>query len=248
MMGKKFSSDELDKQGQDYGKEKSVNYSAYLYPYRYKLVRQKMRGPKVLEVGVGHADVTNWLSEEGNFEIVSIDGSQLVLDKALNKVSYPERVTFIHTYFEEFDSDIMFDDILITNSLEHVKDPIKIMKHMKKFLKDDGNLHISVPNAMSIHRMLGKEMGMLEHETSLNSHDVKVGHQRVYTFELLRKHVAKAGFKVVHEDGIILKTLSNLQLNTLIDTYGKELVEGLFAVGRRLPELSAEIYFCCQKC
>jgi len=245
-MEKKFSSKELDEQGQDYGKERSVNYSAYIYPYRYRLVRQNMQGPKVLEVGVGHADVTNWLSEDGDFEIVSIDGSQLVLDKALEKISHPERVAFVHTYFEEFDSDIMFDDILMTNSLEHVEDPVKVMSYMRKFLKPGGSLHITVPNAMSIHRMLGKEMGMLKHETSLNSHDVKVGHQRVYTPELLKEHVISAGFKVVHQDGIILKALSNLQINVLMDTYGKELIDGLFAVGRRLPELSAEIYFCCQ--
>lgn len=245
-MEKKFSSKELDEQGQDYGKERSVNYSAYIYPYRYRLVRQNMHGPKVLEVGVGHADVTNWLSEDGDFEIVSIDGSQLVLDKALEKISHPERVTFVHTYFEEFDSDIMFDDILMTNSLEHVEDPVKVMSYMRKFLKPGGSLHITVPNAMSIHRMLGKEMGMLKHETSLNSHDVKVGHQRVYTPELLKEHAISAGFRVIHQDGIILKTLSNLQINVLMDTYGKELIDGLFAVGRRLPELSAEIYFCCQ--
>lgn len=245
-MEKRFSLNELDQQGADYKNKTSVNYSAYIYSYRYKIVRKRMQGPKILEVGVGHADITSWLSEERGFEVVSIDGSRSVLDHALQKVSCPEHVSFIHTYFEEFDSDVMFDDILVTNSLEHVDNPIELLKHIKKFLKPTGNLHITVPNAMSIHRMLGKEMGALESETSLNSHDIKVGHQRVYTVDLLKNHVASAGLKVVDIDGVILKPFSNSQMNALITAYGYGIIDGLFAVGSRLPELAAELYFCCE--
>jgi SAM-dependent methyltransferase len=243
-MEKRFTLEDLDKQGADYRKETSVNYSAYIYPYRYKVVREHMTGPKVLEVGVGHADITNWLSEEENFIITSIDGSKDVLEHAKEKMEYPERVSFVHTYFEDFESNELFDDILITNSLEHVDDPVKVLAHMKKFLKPNGKIHITVPNAMSIHRILGKEMGMLEHEWSLNEHDIKVGHQRVYTFNLLEKHVAASGLKVVAQDGIILKPLSNVQINELMSD---KVIEGFFKVGRRLPELAAEIYFCCGK-
>lgn len=246
-MEKKFSLEDLDQQGMCYGSESFTNDRTYIYGYRYQTVRQRMIGPKVLEVGVGNADITNWLSEDGGFEVTSIDGSQSVLDYAVKKISHPERVVFVYTYFEEFNSDIMFDDILITNSLEHVDNPVKLLCYIKKFLKPAGNLHITVPNAMSIHRMLGKEIGMLECEESLNSYDIEVGHQRVYTIELLKEHVSRAGFKVVVHDGIILKPLSDLQMNTLISIYGEKIMGGLFAVGHRLPELAAEIYFCCKR-
>ena len=246
-MKKNFSTKDLNQQGTCYGSDSFTNDRTYIYSYRYKIVRQRMTGPKVLEVGIGNADITNWLSKESGFEIVSIDGSQPVLDFASIKILFPERVTLIYTYFEEFDTDIMFDDILVTNSLEHVDDPVKLLCHMKKFLKPTGKLHITVPNAMSIHRILGKEMNMLESEDSLNSYDIEVGHQRVYNLELLKNHVYQAGFKVVDSDGIILKPLSDSQMNTIINIYGKEIMEGLFAVGRRLPELAAEIYFCCKK-
>ncbi len=239
---RKFNLKELDQQGTCYSSKAFTNERVYIYWYRYQVVRQRMKGPKVLEVGIGNADETNWLSEDGSFEIVSIDGSQSVLDHAAQKVRYPERVTFIHTYFEEFDSDIMFDDILITHSLEHVDDPVRILLNFKKFLKPEGRLHITVPNAKSIHRMLGKEMGLLEHEESLNSCDIEVGHQRVYTIELLRDHVSCAGLYVIDYDGIILKPLSDSQMNILLNN---EIIDGLFAVGHRLPELAAEIYLCC---
>jgi 2-polyprenyl-3-methyl-5-hydroxy-6-metoxy-1,4-benzoquinol methylase len=246
-MEKNFSLGDLNQQGTHYGNESFTNDRTYIYIYRYKTVRQRMTGPKVLEVGIGNADITDWLSKDGRFEVVSIDGSQSVLDYAVKKITYPERVSFVYTYFEEFSSDIMFDDILVTNSLEHVDNPIKLLCYIKKFLKPTGNLHITVPNAMSIHRILGKEMGMLKHEDSLNQYDIEVGHQRVYTINLLKEHVSSAGFKVIDQDGIILKPLSDSQMNTVIDTYGEEVMMGLYAVGQRLPGLAAEIYFCCRK-
>ena len=247
-MEKNFSPEDLDKQGEDYSKEKSVNYSAYIYPYRYKIVRKRMSGPKVLELGIGNADVTSLLSGNEGFEITSVDGSQLVLNNATNKVPHPERVTFVHSYFEDFETHGTFDDILMTNILEHVDDPVELIKRIKNYLKPDtGRLHITVPNAMSLHRMLGKEMGMLLDETALNVHDIQVGHQRVYTTKLMSEHINKAGLKIVDKDGVILKALSNVQINALIDTHGQKLVDGLFAVGSRLPEYAAEIYFCCKR-
>jgi len=247
-MNKRFSPEDLDEQGKDYRKEKSVNYSAYIYTYRYKTVRKRMSGPKVLELGIGNADVVSLLSENENFKITSIDGSQLVLDNAIKKVPYPERVTFIHSYFEDFETENMFDDILMTNILEHVDDPPKLIKHIRNFLKPvTGRLHITVPNAMSIHRMLGKEMGMLKDETELNIHDIQVGHQRVYTTKLMSEHIDNANLEIVDQDGIILKTLSNVQMNALMDAYGQKLTDGLFVLGNRLPEFAAEMYFCCKR-
>jgi len=246
-MVKKFSQKELNQQGMDYVSDAFTNERAYLYEYRYRMVRERMVGPSVLEVGVGNADITSWLSEDGSFEVVSIDGSAPVLDNAVRKVSCSDRVTFVRTYFEEFDSRQRFDDILVTNSLEHVADPVALLKHMEQFLRPAGSLHITVPNARSLHRMLGAEMGLLVHEEALNEYDIRVGHQRVYTTELLKEHVAAVPFKVADQDGILLKPLADAQMNTLASIYGKEILEGLFALGRRLPHLAAEIYVCCKR-
>lgn len=237
--------DILDEQGQHYSKPTAFNYSHYLYSYRYKVVREHMQGPNVLEVGVGYGDFSSWLSEEP-FQITSIDGSQTNLERARSK-SNSKRIEFKHCLFEEFETDIRFDDILITNSLEHVDDPIGILEHIKKFLKPEGRIHITVPNADSVHRQLGVEMGMLKYEWSLNEHDHQVGHQRVYTKELLFEHVKRSGLSVSDYDGIIFKLLSNAQMEFLNQEFGRDMLEGLYALGRRHPDLSAELYVCCTR-
>jgi 2-polyprenyl-3-methyl-5-hydroxy-6-metoxy-1,4-benzoquinol methylase len=237
--------DILDEQGRHYSNPTAFNYSQYLYSYRYKVVRERMHGPQVLEVGVGYGDFSSWLSKE-SFQVTSIDGSQTNLERARSK-SQSDCIEFVHCLFEEFQTATRFDDILITNSLEHVDDPVGVLEHMRQFLKPSGRIHITVPNALSIHRQLGVEMGMLKYEWSLNEHDHQVGHQRVYTKELLFEQVKRAGLIVQDYDGIIFKLLSNAQMELLNREYGQHLLEGFYELGRRHPDLSAELYLCCTR-
>jgi 2-polyprenyl-3-methyl-5-hydroxy-6-metoxy-1,4-benzoquinol methylase len=237
--------DMLDEQGQHYSNPTAFNYSQYLYSYRYKVVRERMQGPKVLEVGVGYGDFSSWLSQE-RFQTTSIDGSQTNLERARAK-SQSDRIEFVHSLFEAFRTDTRFDDILITNSLEHVDDPVAVLEHMSAFLNSSGRIHITVPNAYSIHRQLGVEMGMLKYEWSLNDHDRQVGHQRVYTKELLFEHVKRAGLVIQDYDGIIFKLFSNSQMELLNREYGQQILEGFYALGRRHPDLAAELYLCCTR-
>lgn len=233
----------LDEQGDRYDTPRAFNYSQYLFRYRYRVVREHVAGPDVLEVGVGYGDFSAWLSEE-SFHTLSIDGSRTNLDRARAKAR-SDRIAFEHCLFEQFQTERRFDDILITNSLEHVDDPIAVMSHLKQFLKPGGRVHITVPNALSVHRQLGVEMGMLDYVWSLNEHDHAVGHQRVYTYDLLDEHIRRAGLYVAGVDGVMFKLLSNQQTDGLLKTYGEELMEGLYKLGRRLPHLAAEIYVCC---
>jgi 2-polyprenyl-3-methyl-5-hydroxy-6-metoxy-1,4-benzoquinol methylase len=242
-MENKFSHKDLDAQGKDYSKEKSVNYSSYIYPYRYRIIRERVKGPDVLELGIGSAVITNKLCEEG-FNVISVDGSTKVIENAKNKVGNTENISFIHSYFENFSCDRLFNDILMTNILEHVDDPVKVMTYAKKFLKPGGRIHVTVPNAESFHRLIGKHMGMLENETSLNGYDIVVGHQRVYTFFLLSSHIQSAGLKIIDRTGVMFKALSNSQINELIDVYGEKLTDSLFELGKKFYKNAAEVYVC----
>jgi hypothetical protein len=100
-------------------------------------------------------------------------------------------------------------------------------------------------NAMSAHRQLGVEMGMLECEWNLNEHDHAVGHRRVYTRELLDEHIRRARLTISHADGVMFKLLSNRQTDGLLKAYGEGLMEGLYRLGRRMPDLAAERHLCC---
>ena len=81
-------------------------------------------------------------------------------------------------------------------------------------------------------------MGLLQEVDQLNERDLSVGHRRVYTRERIREHLNAAGVTVVCEDFILLKILSNAQMETL----DPKLVEALFEVGHQFPDLCADLY------
>ena len=60
----------LERQSLLYSEDNSFNYSAYLYRYRYEVVRENINGPDILKVGIGYGDISKWLSEEKTFNIL----------------------------------------------------------------------------------------------------------------------------------------------------------------------------------
>lgn len=202
-----------------------------------------IKGPKVLEMGVGAGMYTKKVIDKYNCSYI-VDASNKLLMK--QKEMYGDKINTFNYYFEEFNPPIKFDTILATNILEHLDDPIKVLSKMKKWLNDDGKILIVVPNANSMHRNYGLCLGMIKELTDLNDSDIKIGHRRVYTWRLLEKHINLSGLKVIERYPTFIKLLSNSQMKDFTD----QQMEGLFELAKNLPDLieyNADIFFEVQK-
>jgi len=62
-------------------------------------------------------------------------------------------------------------------------------------LNNNGKIHIIVPNANSLHRKIGKELGILKELTSFSDGDKKLKHKRVYTKKTLENDIKKSRIK-----------------------------------------------------
>jgi hypothetical protein len=86
-------------------------------------------------------------------------------------------------------------------------------------LRPGGRILVVVPNADSVHRRLGAQMGLLGAVTDLNDGDRLLGHRRVYTRALLEAHIAEAGLRVERLFGVTFKPVSNAQLAAMPRAY-----------------------------
>ncbi|MFH1478202.1 MAG: class I SAM-dependent methyltransferase [Candidatus Omnitrophota bacterium] len=84
--------------------------------------------------------------------------------------------------------DKTFDIITMQHILEHMDDPIYVLKLIRRFLKDDGFLVIVVPNVSSLMGMCGSINWLCLAE------DTHLFHYNKHT---LKKLLAKSGFSVV---------------------------------------------------
>ena len=90
-----------------------------------------------------------------------------------------------------------FDCILFADVLEHLIDPLAVLKKMKKFLKPEGTVIASLPNV--------QYLGLVHHLVEGNWTYQKEGildetHLRFFTFKEMEKLFSQAGFKISEVD------------------------------------------------
>jgi 2-polyprenyl-3-methyl-5-hydroxy-6-metoxy-1,4-benzoquinol methylase len=213
----------------------------YLINYRLDTVISAIKGPEVLEMGCSTGIMTSRLAKKYP-SLTVVDGSEKYI-KIVKKKNKAKNIKFIVSLFEDFQTKQLFDDIIMANILEHVKNPIYILKKAKGWLKNDGRIHILVPNAKSLHRKIGQKMGILKSIDAFTEGDKKIGHRRVYIKESLEKDVYKAGLKISKRTGIFLKPFSHSQMGRL----DKKILDAFYEIGKELPDYCTTIYFICKK-
>ncbi len=205
--------------------------------YRIRTLMEHATGESVLEMGIGFGLVTAALSKKFK-RVVAVEGSKKVLQRVSKELGQTDNVTLVHSLFEEYSPDSLFDAIVMFNTLEHLVDPVAILLRARGWLAPQGKIHILVPNAYSFHRRLGRAMGLIENETDITETDRKWGHHRVYTFDTLRRDIEAAGLVVDLVKGMLIKPLSTQQMAG----WSPEILSGLYRLGMELPELCSEIY------
>lgn len=193
-----------------------------------------LRGRRVLEMGCATGELT-WLLSPLAEEYHVVEGSIRNIEVSRHRAP---GVRFFHSLWEDFTPKDGYSDVLLVCSLEHVEDPVGILRRAREWLDQDGRIHIVVPNADSLHRYVGVEMGLLETRTSLSESDHRIGHRRVYTIDTLLADLQAAELNPLYWQGIFLKFLSNRQM------LGWEwsLIHALHRVGQRFPAHCAELY------
>jgi len=187
-----------------------------------------------LELGLGHGYSTNIFAEYYKNHTV-LDGSAVIINDFATK--YPDcEAQIIETYFEDFEIDKKFDLIVMGFVLEHVDNPVQILKQYRSFLNEGGALYAAVPNAEAMNRRLGVYTGMIENIQELSENDHLLGHQRYYTKKSLIADFVKSGYKIESIEGIYLKPLASSQMQSL--KLSKEIINALCQLGINYPELS----------
>jgi 2-polyprenyl-3-methyl-5-hydroxy-6-metoxy-1,4-benzoquinol methylase len=150
----------------------------------------------------------------------------------------------VHSLFEEYEPKELYDTIIMNHVLEHIENPIALLKRIYNWLANDGVFIVGVPNAKSYHRLAAVEMGLLKTEYELNIRDIELGHFRVYDIDLLKNHVLSANFKIIKEGGIFLKFLSNEQIQKYLND---SIISAYFNLAESFYYNSAEIYLVLKK-
>lgn len=197
-----------------------------------------IRGPRVLELGVGDQVWTPRLCAAVP-QVTTVEGARTLLEPLRERMMSPGW-TGVHALFEDYLPTERFDGVVATFVLEHVDDPTVIVERAARhWLRPGGELHVVVPHAHSLHRRLAVVMGLAEHVTDLGPTDQYLDHRRCFTLAALAALLGRAGFAIEERRGFLCKPLPNRDLVNLTSPQ----LAGLFQLGCELPiEFAATIY------
>lgn len=198
-----------------------------------------------LSLGIGHAEVARRILAQLNQgplrRYAIVEGAPAILSAFLASLDpAPAGLELIEGFFETFTYPQRFELIEAGFVLEHVDDPALVLTRMRDLLIPGGRIIIAVPNARSLHRILGHSAGLLADIHALSQADLALGHQRYFDLASLVELVSACGYSVARTEGMLLKPFTTAQLGRL--NLAPAIWGALIEVARDYPDISHAIY------
>ena len=240
----------------NYNKElKDTADHKYAYNFDFDVMHRFMiqsfepffRKGNCLELGSFKGDFTRRLTPLFT-DITCVEASDEAIEMAKNE--FGSKLKFIHSLFETASLPVKYDNIILTHVLEHLDNPVSVMKRINdEWLSDTGRFFLVCPNANAPSRQIAVKMGLITHNSAITPPEAEHGHRITYSLDTLERDAKAAGLKVVHRSGIFFKALANFQWDRLLNTdiISEEYLQGCFQLGQVYPDLCSSIFLMCEK-
>jgi len=218
-----------------------------MHPFMIKSFESFFNKGSLLELGSFKGDFTNRLLPYFD-DITCVEASDIAIAEAKNKLG--DKVKFVSSLFEKVTLPKRYDNIVLTHVLEHVEDPVLVLKRINdEWLSEKGRLFLVCPNANAPSRQIAVKMGLISHNTAVTQAEAEHGHRCTYTLDTLERDAVAARLRVLHRSGIFLKALANFQWDRLLQTdiISKEYLEGCYKLGQHYPDLCSSIFLMCER-
>jgi SAM-dependent methyltransferase len=182
--------------------KKGADYYSNIRLDLINLIDKKSQNLKVLEIGAAYGETLFYLKQNGiASEVVGVD----IFEDAKNKQNYKPLDQFIFGDIEKIDLPEYFqhfDLILLADVLEHLFEPKSVLETLKKYLKEDGKIIISMPNIRyysALYKIVFK--GNFKYE---ESGIFDYTHVRFYCRKNIQELLETAGYKVLKQESSII--------------------------------------------
>jgi SAM-dependent methyltransferase len=211
--------------------------------YGWAEIEPHCRGQHCLELGSADGGLTALLLDRFK-TVTAVDGSEIACSSLKKRFHGVPGLRVVCKMFEEFEPTKAFSTIILDHVLEHLEDPVHTLSLARNWLAPGGCLIATVPNAMSLHRLLGVACGLLAAPDSLNDLDRRLGHQRVYDSKTLHEHVSQAELTTIARGSVFIKLLANAQLEAMLaqGIIDSKQLDGFAALCHQLPEHGSELF------
>ncbi|MBL8826874.1 MAG: class I SAM-dependent methyltransferase [Planctomycetaceae bacterium] len=199
-----------------------------------------------LEMGCMYGEFTSLLAERYS-DLTVVDAAAQFLEITRQRVG--DKAVYHQALFEDFTSDRKYDNIFLMHVLEHLIDPVEVLRKASDLLSPQGRIHAIVPNGNAVSRQIAVKMGLLKELTDFAPADHRGGHRRIYVMDTFQRDARAAGLTIVRSGGVFFKALANFQFDALVggNLISDEFMEACYQLGDEYPQLTASIYLVCKR-
>lgn len=216
--------------------------------YRKKLLLELLerQQPKhLLEVGCGWDTIANhWPGFE---QLTIVEPGAQFAAKARKDTAHLSGVTVVEQFMEDAVAQCQqhtYDLILVSSLLHEVPDPAAILSAAKALCTPDTLVHVNVPNANSMHRLLAMEMGLIADPYAQSELQKSFRQPRIFDLAQLVALAESVGFQVASKGSFFVKPFTHGQMQKLVDQglMTTAMLDGLWGLAAHFPEHGSEIY------
>lgn len=218
-----------------------------MHPFMLESFKPFFRPGNMLELGCFRGAFTRRLNAHYP-KLTCVEASDEAIAEAQKTLG--NGVQFHNATFEEVILPTRYDNIVMTHVLEHLDDPVRVLKRVNdEWLQESGRFFLVCPNANAPSRQIAVKMGLITHNSAVTPAEAEHGHRCTYTLDTLERDAVAAGLKVVHRSGIFFKVLANFQWDQLLQTdiISKEYLDGCYKLGQQYPDLCSSIFLLCER-
>ena len=218
-----------------------------MHPFMLRSFVPFFKEGNLLELGSYFGNFTKRFLPYFN-DITCVEASNEAVTAA--KQEFGNKIKFVNSLFENAELPEKYDNIVLTHVLEHIDDPVALMKRINdEWLSDTGRFFLVCPNANAPSRQIAVKMNLISHNSAVTPAEKEHGHRITYTLDTLERDAKASGLKVVYRSGIFFKALANFQWDKILgtDVISPEYLEGCYQLGQQYPDLCSSIFLMCEK-
>jgi SAM-dependent methyltransferase len=198
-----------------------------------------------LEIGCGAAPLfADWRAFE---RCVVVEPGGGFARAAREAAGSDPRITVVQAPMEDAKTVLQgerFDVIVASGLLHEVTDDAALLRAIAAQCDGATRVHINVPNARSLHRLLALEMGLIGDVFERSANQRRLQQPRTFDLTSLRARVQACGFEVTDAGSYFVKPFTHAQMARLQDggLLDERMLDGLMGLEKHLPGLGSEIY------
>lgn len=222
--------------------------------YRRKKVIELLEQYKhdsILEVGCGMEPLFRFYNDYQCMTIV--EPSQVFCDNAKKLADdCDKKIYIVNGNVEEKTEELAgrhYDYIIISSLLHELENPCKVLEEIRKLCDGDEIIHVNVPNAYSLHRILAYEAGLIPDIYTKSQQQKALQQNSTFDLQSITEIAGQAGFNVIAEGTYFPKVFTHGQMQMLMDmnVINEQILDGFYRMEKYLPQFGSELYVQLQK-